>query len=316
MTELQKRTVKAIVNVFETGRILGRYDAVTVLQGDTGHLSYGISQASLGSGSLYLMIQQYCESGNAAFSARLTPYLPKLRERDVALDQDRTLQTILRKAGGDPVMRRVQDDFFERKYWQPAARAAASLHLSLPLCASLVYDGHIHGSFGKIRGRVKTALPQDRDEKAWAAKYVELRKIWLLSCAPPLPATVYRMEEFARLIQKDRWDLALPLKVRGVAITESALAPLEPAAVKKPADVPRGRVLKRTRPRMKGDDIREIQRALRLKSFVLDEDGAFGPSLEAAVKQFQKDHGLKPDGVIRKPTRAAILSQATRVPAG
>ena len=47
MNELQQNTARAIVNVFETGRISGNYAAVAVLKGDSGHLSYGRSQAAL-----------------------------------------------------------------------------------------------------------------------------------------------------------------------------------------------------------------------------------------------------------------------------
>jgi chitosanase len=54
LTELQKKTAKAIVNIFETGRPLGDYSKVTLLQGDTGHLTYGRSQTTLASDNLYL----------------------------------------------------------------------------------------------------------------------------------------------------------------------------------------------------------------------------------------------------------------------
>jgi chitosanase len=52
VNDLQQKTVRAIVNVFETGHLEGNYSAIAVLKGDRGHLSYGRSQATLGSGSL------------------------------------------------------------------------------------------------------------------------------------------------------------------------------------------------------------------------------------------------------------------------
>ncbi len=61
MTPLQEKTIKAIVNVFETGRAAGNYAAVTVLAGDSGHLTYGRSQSALGSGTLFQLLSQYCE---------------------------------------------------------------------------------------------------------------------------------------------------------------------------------------------------------------------------------------------------------------
>jgi chitosanase len=47
MTPIQQKTIKAIVNVFETGQPAGNYSAVTVLAGDSGHLTYGRSQSEV-----------------------------------------------------------------------------------------------------------------------------------------------------------------------------------------------------------------------------------------------------------------------------
>jgi chitosanase len=49
VTDLQKRSAEAIVNVFETGTPRGDYGQVTVVPGDTGHLTYGRSQTTLAS---------------------------------------------------------------------------------------------------------------------------------------------------------------------------------------------------------------------------------------------------------------------------
>ena len=65
MNDLQKRTAQAIVNIFETGRVAGDYGAVTLLPGDAGHLTYGRSQTTLGSGNLFLLIKAYCERADA-----------------------------------------------------------------------------------------------------------------------------------------------------------------------------------------------------------------------------------------------------------
>lgn len=41
LTDLQKKAVQAIVNIFETGKPLGDYGKVTLLPNDTGHHVYG-----------------------------------------------------------------------------------------------------------------------------------------------------------------------------------------------------------------------------------------------------------------------------------
>ena len=39
MTPTQKDAAEAIVNVFETGAVLGEYSMVTILAGDSGHFA-------------------------------------------------------------------------------------------------------------------------------------------------------------------------------------------------------------------------------------------------------------------------------------
>jgi chitosanase len=69
MNDLQKATSAAIVNIFETGRALGNYGAIAVLKGDRGHLSYGRSQTTLGSGSLCKLLTQSCDLPNAQLAS-------------------------------------------------------------------------------------------------------------------------------------------------------------------------------------------------------------------------------------------------------
>jgi chitosanase len=59
LKELHKKFTRAIVNIFLTGRVHGEYGQVTLLPGDSGHLTYGCSQTSLASGNLFLLIKAY-----------------------------------------------------------------------------------------------------------------------------------------------------------------------------------------------------------------------------------------------------------------
>ncbi len=63
LTDLQKRTAQAIVNIFETGRVRGDYAKVTLIPGDPGHLTYGRSQTTLASGNLHLLINACAHRG-------------------------------------------------------------------------------------------------------------------------------------------------------------------------------------------------------------------------------------------------------------
>ena len=95
ITELQKKTAQTIVRIFETGKPQGDYGAVTVAKGDTGHLSYGCSQASLTSGNLAMMLGAYCVAANARYTAEIVPYLPRLQAKDKSLDHDKALHALL-----------------------------------------------------------------------------------------------------------------------------------------------------------------------------------------------------------------------------
>lgn len=65
------------------------------------------------------------------------------------------------------------------------------------------------------------------------------------------------------------------------------------------------RLLKRTKPMMKGEDVRTAQKALIAKSYSCGNggaDGQFGDGTKDAVMRFQKARGLKADGIIGKDT--------------
>ena len=118
LTPTQKKTAEAIVNIFETSEVLGDHSLVTLIEGDTGHLTYGRSQTTLGSGNLHKMLKRYCDKGGARFASRLTPYLPRFANIDLTLDQDQKLHNLLRASADDPVMRDTQDVFLGDAYWK------------------------------------------------------------------------------------------------------------------------------------------------------------------------------------------------------
>lgn len=205
----------------------GDYGSVVATRDDPGHLTFGRSQATLASGNLHRLIERYCKAADAQFAEALVPYLHRLVARDAALDANSALHGILRAAGGDAVMRAVQDAFFDEAFWRPAVAAATKLAVTMPLGICVVYDGKVHGSFGRMRDRTDALHPGARgDEKAWITCYVAVRRAWLAGHANPLlQRTVYRMDAFQALIEAGAWDLPLPLNVRGRTIDETTLGP-------------------------------------------------------------------------------------------
>jgi chitosanase len=305
LTDLQKRTAQAIINIFETGKVLGDYSNVTFVANDPGGLTYGRSQTTLNSGNLFLLIKAYAEAENADFAAELRAYLARLEAKDSRLNRDMNLRNLLREAGQDPVMQDVQDAFFDRVYWNPSVKFANDLGIQTALGVAVVYDSVIHGSWQRMRDRTleKGTVPS-LGEQNWIKSYIDIRRDWLANHRNTLlQKTVYRMDAFKRLIADQKWDLPLPLTVRGLSISEETL--IKPIRIP-PDDVEPARLLRLRDPFMRGEDVREVQQALRRAGFNIKADGIFGQDTDKAVKQFQKDKGLIADGIVGQATRAAL----------
>ena len=56
----------------------------------------------------------------------------------------------------------------------------------------------------------------------------------------------------------------------------------------------------------RGELVTELQEALVALGYSVDTDGIFGPGTAAAVKKFQKEHGLAADGIAGERTLAAV----------
>lgn len=310
MNFLQKEACRAIVNVFETGKVRGDYGAVTVIKGDKGHLSYGRSQVSLGSGHLYDLIDQYCQEPSALFTGDLKPYLQRLKDKDVTLDGDDGLKTLLRRTGReDIVMRTTQDQFFNQNFLAPALTDAEKFGLMLPLSQALVYDSHVQGGWGALSTR--SGKVGARGEKEWIDRYVTMRRDWLSSRNPPVAATVYRMDSFRTLIQDGKFDLALPFKVHGIMITQEALAGGEA-----PTGNDEPRTLRITSPYLRGEDVVALQFALKANGLPISVDGVYGPFTDALVKKLQKTKDITEDGAGPKTRESLGIKQARKAAAG
>ena len=307
LSELQKKTAGAIVNIFETGRVHGDYSQVSLLPGDPGHLTYGRSQTTLASGNLYLLIKAYCEAPRASLAARLRRFLARLAAGDASLDRHGDFRVLLEGAGHDPVMQTVQDRFFDRMYWEPSVVDAGALGIDSALGTTVVYDSHVHGSWKIVRARTEQrhGACTSLGERAWIERYVETRRDWLANHrAKILHATVYRMTCLAELIARGAWDLPLPLRVRGVIVDEASLGESAPLRVSAPSETERLLLLRK--PLMRGHDVKAFQQMLASAGHPVKIDGRFGARTDKAVRALQRSRGLKADGIVGPATRAIL----------
>lgn len=290
-------TVECIIQIFETGRLSRKsYGTVTNISGDKGGLTYGKHQASINSGSLYGMIALYCKKPGAQYANAMLPYLQQLLRADAALATNTQFRSLLKSAGDDPIMQEAQDEYFVQRFMQPAIAFCNTRGYTSPLTLAVVYDSIIHGSFKRVGARVPI-LP----EREWAKRYCEARRNWLASHANPvLRACVYRPNTFLTLIANGKWDLPLPLLVRGITIRATNVD-VAPAATT-PTDFNNTPTQPVLRERSAGEDVVYLQKLLNYNGYPIAIDGDFGKRTEIAVKAFQSSKGLVSDGVVGRLT--------------
>jgi len=223
LTAEQKSICEQAINVFESGSPQGNYSAISIYK-DGPHkqrqVTYGRSQTTE-YGNLHELVEMYVQAGGI-YSEALRPYIDKIEMTPLA--DDVLFKQLLRDAGKkDPVMRRTQDDFFDRRYFAPAMAWADNNGFSLPLSALVIYDSFIHS--GSILSFLRKRFPESPpanggDERRWIAQYVDTRQYWLANHENKiLQNTIYRTRCFKNEISRGNWDLSqLPIIANGMEI--------------------------------------------------------------------------------------------------
>jgi chitosanase len=230
LSDKAKLIALAIVNIFETGKPLGDYSAVAVLDDGAG-VSYGISQFTHRSGSLLAVVSAYLAAGGSVAQPSLSARLPLLKSKNQKtindLAQDAVFKQALILAAATPEMRNAQQQTAASLYLQPAIDACNGSHFELPLSLAVIYDSINHGSYERIRDKVAVSRSQFGNntafEKAWITDYANERDKWLKG-TPRLKKTAYRTKFFLSQIQNGNWQLDLPVSVNGYKLTDAIFA--------------------------------------------------------------------------------------------
>jgi len=223
-TNNDKLKALAIVHIFETSKPFGDYAACVVLNDGAG-VSYGINQFTHRSGSLLEVVKTYLEKGGQVGRAAIEESLPLLKQKGAGaiteLAGNTRFKKALKAAAVTREMRESQHEIAEKRYLRPAIDAAEGSGFALPLSLAVIYDSINHGSYARIRDRVKIArrnYATDAEfEKAWIYSYVKNRDAWLES-VPRLAVTDYRTDFFLAQIARGNWSLELPVNVHGVKL--------------------------------------------------------------------------------------------------
>jgi len=225
----------SIIGAFETGKAFGRFSTVAVLDDGAG-ISYGFSQFTHRSGSLAVVLEKYLSLGGALGAEVIRSRMPVVRRTTKAaidsLSDDRAFRNALRAAGITREMREAQLAVAIERYVQPAISECVRLGgFNTPLSLAVIYDSMIHGSWERLASKVRvtplgvTIASKDAThtlEQEWITEYVHRRDQWLAS-VPRLAKTRYRTKFFLDQIARGNWELRLPLKPNGVAITQQTI---------------------------------------------------------------------------------------------
>jgi chitosanase len=152
---------------------------------------------------------------NSDYTNDFIPYLDRIGIEP--LHDNTNFKELLKEAGISQKMKEVQDEFFDKIYWNPAYNWFVNNKFTFPLSMLVVYDSFIHS--GSILMTLRKKFPEylpvkGGKEKVWIQSYTNSRHQWLkYHLKPILRKTIYRTQLFLDLIGKDNWNLDKPIKV-------------------------------------------------------------------------------------------------------
>jgi chitosanase len=218
---IKKQKIQSIINCFETGSATGNYGDVSIFadgKGGVRQITFGRSQTTEQSHLKELLEKYVVSNGKLANEIKLG--IPKLNKGAV---NDKTFIAALKNSGTDPIMKDVQDKFFDDKYWNPAMKWAEANGFSENLSLLVIYDSFIHsgGILDFLRKRFSASVPKNGgDEKEWITQYVDTRHKWLSNHSNKiLRNTIYRTNDMKRTIAAKDWDLSLTFIANGVKVS-------------------------------------------------------------------------------------------------
>ena len=216
----EKLKALALVAAFETGSASGKFSTVAVLDDGAG-VSYGFSQFTHRSGALADVLERYKTIGGTVgtfiINGRMSLVRRQTPQAIAQLSADIPFRNSLRAAGITDEMKQAQVDIALERFLRPAECECERMRFTSPLALAVIHDSMVHGSWIKIRDRITR-----RGEHEWIREYVETRDKWLASI-PRLASTRYRTRFFLNQIKLQNWELNLPLRANGVAITEDII---------------------------------------------------------------------------------------------
>lgn len=221
LTEEQRRMIVQVANAFEAGNPYGDCGAMAVTC-DGPHwipqLVYGRCKATE-YGDLRDLVRRYAEASGSS-GQELGAYAARVGSEPLTFDDP--FRQLLRKAGGDVVMARLQARLFDEKFLRPALAWADAAGLELPLSLLVVLDSFL--SSGGVPWIIRAAFPECTPadggaEGTWIRQYVKARHRWLRDHRlPAVRHSAWRTFCLANQIHLRNWHLDAPVVANGVEV--------------------------------------------------------------------------------------------------
>lgn len=216
-----ERRPLAITNIHESGR--PRMYTLVLATGTD--LSYGAGFASLRRGSLHEIAQRYVAAEGARFGRQMSTYLDRLQAKDDALVSDDAFKALLvRVAGEDPIMPRIQDELISERFSEPARTECQNIGIRSALGFALIAD--VRFNLGTRYGAIKQATIKKLDgtpitgvdEHEWLRQFAEQT----ISAQRPQfrQMTEGRMATYISLMDAGNWTLEAPVPVGGFVLID------------------------------------------------------------------------------------------------
>jgi len=213
----KKKKIQQILNVFETGKPEGDYSNVSIFHdapGEVRQITFGRSQVPQHS-HLHELMQDYIVA-NGKYADRFRG----INFKNFSLVNNKKLIEDLKLSGTDPIMREVQDKFFDKRYWEPAMKWARDNKFTFPISFLVIYDSFIHSGTipSYLRNRFSEKTPiNGGNEVEWLRAYLNTRHNWLKNHSRKiLNKTIYRTSAMINHLESKDYNLNKPFFANGI----------------------------------------------------------------------------------------------------
>jgi chitosanase len=225
----EKEMIDTLTGIFEGGSYCALADSPTDIRGG---LSFGKHQVSEIQGTLLTLLKNYVtkpgageasvatlNSHIALFNSAGTRYTGTTAQRDA-------FKRALKAACTDPVMQKVQDEYFDNVYYTPAMRNAVDFGIQTALGRSMFYDIAIQAGpkrltfYSAALSRWTAENPGTAPDEKTFLRYVNAarRSAMRKSTSRDYQASVYRPDEYDKLLEQGNLNLTSDFLFRGCSI--------------------------------------------------------------------------------------------------